>query len=151
MKAKRMVMLGGVAGASFAVFVAPSATRAEDMPDALTVEWQGKRPCDKLFEDTQVRVLRCTFPPGTVHLCHSHPAYLNYVLSGGQAQVQDEKGTRKIDPVTGSVADIPPIPWHEFANIGETTLQFLIIEKKYQAPPALTQAVCPQGTWPRTK
>ena len=76
MKAKRIVVLGGVAGASLALFVAPSATRAEDMPDALSVEWQGKRPCDKLFEDAQVRVLRCAFPPGTVHVCHSHPAYL---------------------------------------------------------------------------
>ena len=28
------------------------------MPDALSVEWQGKKPCEKLFDDAQVRVLR---------------------------------------------------------------------------------------------
>ena len=34
--------------------------------DALSVEWQGKKPCDKLFEDAQVRIARCTFPPGAM-------------------------------------------------------------------------------------
>jgi hypothetical protein len=54
------------------------------------------------------------------------------VLSGGKAQVQDEKGTRKIDIVTGAFADAPPTPWHEFTNIGETMVQVLLVEKKYQ-------------------
>jgi hypothetical protein len=44
------------------------AARADDVPDALSVEWQGKKPCEKLFDDTHVRVARCTFPPG---LCMS--------------------------------------------------------------------------------
>ena len=96
--------------------------RADDVPDALSVEWQGKKPCEKLFDDAHVRVARCTFPPGAVHVCHSHPAYLTYVVSGGQGQVQDEKGTRKIDVIAGVFADVPPIPWHEFANVGETTI-----------------------------
>jgi quercetin dioxygenase-like cupin family protein len=125
---------------------APSAAMADDVPDALSVEWQGKKPCEKLFEDAQVRVARCTFPPGVVHVCHSHPSYLSYVLSGGQGQVQDEKGTRKVDVVAGALADVVPILWHEFANIGETTLQFLIVEKKYQTVPPVSQAECPKGT-----
>ena len=44
--------------------VAPIPAQADDVPDALSVEWKGKRPCEKLFEDAQIRVLRCTFPPG---------------------------------------------------------------------------------------
>jgi len=57
-------------------------------------------PCDdgaaigvELFEDAQVRVARCTFPPGAVHVCHSHPSYLYYVASGGRAHVSRWKGS----------------------------------------------------------
>jgi hypothetical protein len=80
---------------------------ADDVPDGLSVEWQGKKPCEKLYEDTQVLVARCTFPPGAVHLCHTHPSYVYYVLSGGKAEVQDEKGKRKVDVATGAVVDSP--------------------------------------------
>jgi quercetin dioxygenase-like cupin family protein len=125
--------------------------RAEDVPDALSVEWQGKKPCEKLFEDAHVRVARCTLPPGAVHVCHSHPAYLSYVVSGGQGQVQDEKGTRKIDVVAGGFVDVPPTPWHEFANVGDTTLQFVVVEKKYQVAPPVSQTACPKGTGPRSQ
>jgi quercetin dioxygenase-like cupin family protein len=111
--------------ASLGLLTAPSAVMADDVPDALSVEWQGKKPCEKLFEDAQVRVARCTFPPGAVHACHSHPSSLTYVVSGGKVQVQDEKGARKIDIATGAFVDAPPTPWHEFTNIGETMVQVL--------------------------
>src|SRR5262249_6007858 len=84
------------------ILVAPFPATAENVPDALSVEWQGQKPCEKLFED---------------------------------AQLQDEKGTRQVELSTGSHGDVPPVPWHELTNIGDTTLQFLIIEKKYQAGP----------------
>ena len=77
-------------------------------------------------------------------MCHSHPSYVTYVLSGGKAQVQDEKGTRKIDLVTGAFVDAPPTPWHAVTNIGETTLQVLVVEKKYQTASPLSQAACPK-------
>ena len=128
---------------SITVPVAPFAVVAEDVPDALSVEWQGQKPCEKLFEDDQVRISRCSFPPGATHVCHSHPAYLFYVLSGGKAQVQDEKGTRAVEIRTGSHVDAPPVPWHEVANIGNTTLQFLNVEKKYRPAPSVSQTVCP--------
>ena len=40
----------------------PLAATAEDIPDALTVEWQGKKLCENLYEDAQIRALRCTIP-----------------------------------------------------------------------------------------
>ena len=120
--------------------------KADDVPDALSVEWQGKKPCEKLFDDAQVRVVRCTFPPGAVHVCHSHPGYLSYVVNGGQGQIQDEKGIRKIDVVAGALLDVPPTPWHEFANVGDTTIQFVVVEKKYQVAPPASQAACPKET-----
>lgn len=131
----------GTAGILDAVEMA----KADDVPDALSVEWQGKKPCEKLFDDAQVRVVRCTFPPGAVHVCHSHPGYLSYVVNGGQGQVQDEKGIRKIDVVSGALLDVPPTPWHEFANVGDTTIQF-VVEKKYQVVPPVSQAACPKET-----
>ena len=144
MNTRFKLVLGTVTGASLSLLVAPSAVMADDVPDALSVEWQGKKPCEKLFEDAQVRIARCTFPPGAVHVCHSHPSYVTYVLSGGKGQVQDEKGIRKIDLVTGAFVDAPPTPWHEVTNIGETTLQVLVVEKKYQAASPLSQAACPK-------
>ncbi|HEY7300974.1 MAG TPA: hypothetical protein VH684_24045 [Xanthobacteraceae bacterium] len=123
--------------------VAPSAATAEDVPDALSVEWQGQKPCEKLFEDAQVRISRCTFPPGAMHVCHSHPSYGYYVLSGGRARAQDAMGTRQVEFRTGSYADAPPVPWHEVTNVGDTTLQFLILEKKYEPGPAANQTACP--------
>jgi len=131
---------------SVAIVATLSVAQAADVPDALSVEWQGKRPCEKLFEDAQVRVARCTFPPGAVHLCHAHPSYLSYVVSGGRGQVQDEKGIRKVDVITGALLEAQPIPWHEFTNIGDTTIQFLVVEKKYQAAPMVDQSSCPKST-----
>src|SRR6478609_12206131 len=100
------LVLATVAGASLSLLAAQSAVMADDVPDALSVEWQGKKPCEKLFDDAQVRVARCTFPPGAVHVCHSHPGYLAYVVSGGQGQVEDEKGKRKINVTAGALLDV---------------------------------------------
>jgi quercetin dioxygenase-like cupin family protein len=122
-----------VFGVAFVVF--PLATEADTVPDALSVEWQGRKPCEKLFEDPQIRVLRCVFPPGAVHVRHSHPAYLSYVLSGGKAQVQDEKGTRQIEVRADTYTNIQPIPWHELTNIGDTPLRYLVVERKYEPVP----------------
>jgi hypothetical protein len=66
-------------------------------------------------------------------------------VSGGQGQVQDEKGIRKVDVVTGAFSDSQPIPWHQFTNIGDTTIQYIIVEKKYQPAPIVEQSSCPKG------
>lgn len=57
--------------------------------------------------------------------------------------MQDDKGKRKVEVVAGTVADVPPISWHEFANVGETTLQYLVVEKKYQPAPIADSGACP--------
>ena len=111
-----------------------------EVPDALAVEWQGKKPCEKLYEDSQIRIARCTFPPGSAHVRHSHPGHLTYVLSGGKAQIQDDKGTRQVDVRADAFIDSPPIPWHELTNIGDTTLQYLTVERKYQPLPAAQES-----------
>lgn len=108
---------------------------AQDIPDAFSVEWQGKKPCEKLYEDAQIRIGRCIFPPGAVHVRHSHPASFGYVLSGGKDEVRDARGTRVSEPKTGAFGASPPTAWHEVTNVGDTTLVFLVVEKKYQPVP----------------
>jgi quercetin dioxygenase-like cupin family protein len=71
-----MTMKFAIALVVLALIAPPLAAIAEDVPDALAVEWQGKKLCENLYEDTQVRVLRCTIPPGAVHVKHSHPPHL---------------------------------------------------------------------------
>jgi beta-alanine degradation protein BauB len=124
----RVLLVSGV----FAGLLSTQLVAGADVPDALSVEWQGKKPCELLNEDPQIRVMRCTFPPGAKHSRHSHPATFNYVLSGGKVQVQDDNGTRVTERPTGSQMDSSPVPWHEVTNVGDTTLQFLVVEKKYQ-------------------
>jgi hypothetical protein len=79
--------------------------------------------------------MRCTLPPGQC-MYATPTASFNYVLSGGKVQMQDERGTRAVEVPTGAHVDSPPVPWHEATNVGDTTLQFLVIEEKYQPMPA---------------
>jgi quercetin dioxygenase-like cupin family protein len=131
------VMLAGIV-----VALVPRTVMAEEVPDAFSVEWQGKHLCEKLYEDSQVRIGRCTFPPGAVHACHSHPGYFGFTLSGGRGQVRDARGIRQGETKPGDHRNNPPIPWHEYTNTGDTTISFLVVEKKYQPAPASDQNAC---------
>jgi quercetin dioxygenase-like cupin family protein len=115
-----------------AMLTVPFAAGAQDVPDALSVEWQGKKPCEKLLEDDQIRILRCTFPPGTKHIRHQHPANFVYTL-GATLQVENATGTQPPQEL-GTDVDLlsPPVPWHEVANVGGTTGRFLVVEMKYK-------------------
>jgi hypothetical protein len=75
------IVCANVALTVIALIVAPLEVIAADVPDALSVDWQGKKLCEKLAEDAQVRVVWCIFPPGAVHVCHSHPSYIGYFVS----------------------------------------------------------------------
>lgn len=118
--------------ATIAMLVLPVAATAEDVPDALSVEWQGKKPCEKLHEDDQIRILRCTFPPGGKHVRHQHPTNFVYALSGGKLRVESASGTRDLEVRTDAYVLSKPVPWHEVTNTGDTTERFLVIEMKYQ-------------------
>ena len=123
----------GVAVLMLLAFLTPVDAMAQiSVPNALSVEWQGQKPCEKLYEDAQILIARCTFPQGSKHLKHSHPGYFSYALSGGKVQIEDAKGTRQLEPRTGSYANSPPIPWHELTNVGDTTVSYLVVERKYE-------------------
>jgi quercetin dioxygenase-like cupin family protein len=111
---------------------APLPANAQE-PDALSVEWQGKKPCENLHEDDQIRILRCTFPPGTKHVRHQHPENFVYTLGGGKIQGQNASGTLPPQDLATDVSLLsPPVPWHEVTNVGDTTARFLVVEKKYK-------------------
>jgi quercetin dioxygenase-like cupin family protein len=122
--------------AALGVSLAATAAATEPAPDALAVEWHGEHPCEKLYEDAQIRVSRCVFPPGAVHLRHQHPGYLTYVLAGGEGQVDYAAGHLTATTRTDQLIASPPVAWHEFKNIGRTTIRYLVIEKKYEPAPA---------------
>lgn len=122
------------------LLLAASAAAAQPVPDALSVEWQGRKPCERLYEDGRIRVLRCTFPPGAVHLRHSHPGVVSYALSGGTAEVEDARGKRRVEIKGGNHSVNAPVPWHEFTNTGDTTIAYVLVEKKYEPVPAPEQA-----------
>ena len=118
--------------AVMARLVLPPIAAAEYVPDALSVEWQGKKPCEKLHEDEQIRILRCTFPPGAKHVRLQHPANFVYALSGGKLNTESTSGTREAEVGTDAYVLNKPVPWHEVTNTGDTTARFLVIEMKYQ-------------------
>ena len=121
-----------IAIAVAAILITPFAARSQEVPDAFSVEWQGKKPCENLHEDDQIRILRCTFPPGAVHVRHRHPANFVYTLSGGEVEMQNANGTRQAESRTDAFTYNQPIPWHEITNKGDTTLRYIVVEMKYQ-------------------
>ena len=101
---------------------------AESPPDPLAAGWQGKKVCEQLHESVDMRVLRCTFAPGVGHERHFHTAHYGYALLGGTMKITDSSGTRTVELQTGSDFYSNGIDWHTVINVGETTVQYLIVE-----------------------
>jgi len=91
------------------------------LPDPLEAGWQDKKVCEKLFEDDNKRILRCSFAPGVGHERHFH--------------ISHKKGVRKVKLSTGSNFSSEGVDWHEILNIGESTIVYLIVENKSAHPP----------------
>ena len=108
-----------------------SPSRPAGVPDAVAAGWKGQKVCENLHEDDHIRVLRCTLPPNGGHERHSHPPVFGYVLSGGRGRNTNAKGAQDFELETGESYTSEPVEWHESLNIGDTPLNYLIIEKKY--------------------
>ena len=106
------------------------AMASETLPDPLAAGWRGQSVCVKLHETTEVRVLRCTFPPGVGHERHFHPRHFGYALAGGTMEILDQNGTRRVDIASGSYFSSEGIDWHEGLNVGDTVVQYLMIEPR---------------------
>jgi len=112
------------------LFLSTSVLAEKLLPDPLAAGWSGQPVCEKLHEDAQQRVLRCTFAPGVGHEKHFHVANFGYAISGGKMRISDEKGVREVELKTGSSFISGGTEWHEVLNIGESTVKYLIVENK---------------------
>jgi quercetin dioxygenase-like cupin family protein len=125
---KRMDRAGGII--LLVVSCALADGSSNPLPDPLEAGWQGDRVCERLHEDEDQRILRCTFPPGVGHERHFHVKHVGYNLTGGRLQMTDAAGTRVIDIAAGDTFVSDGVDWHEAVNIGDTTLVYLVIEPK---------------------
>jgi quercetin dioxygenase-like cupin family protein len=106
------------------------AAAAAPLPSALEAGWQGRKVCELLFENAEMRAARCTFPPGVGHERHTHPPHWGYILEGSTMRITTEAGTVTRELKAGSSWWSDGIAWHEAVNIGTTTGVYLIIEPK---------------------
>lgn len=105
-------------------------TTLPSLPDPLVAGWKGEKVCERLHEDPEQRILRCTFRPDVGHERHFHRPYFGYAISGGRMQINDDTGIREADLPTGSSFVNDGIGWHEVLNVGDTTVIYLIVERK---------------------
>ena len=103
---------------------------AQPLPDPLAAGWKGVAVCERLHEDETQRVLRCTFPPRIGHERHYHRSHFGYALSGGRMCITDATGAREAALAAGSSYTSAGTAWHEVLNVGDTTVQYLIVESK---------------------
>jgi quercetin dioxygenase-like cupin family protein len=88
------------------------------------------------LENSRVRVLEATLPPGAKEQLHSHPAYVIYVIAGGKIRNHAVDGaTRESELVTGDTLYRDPLT-HWAENIGDTTIHLILVELKDSAPAA---------------
>ncbi|MCP4459738.1 MAG: cupin domain-containing protein [Cytophagales bacterium] len=99
------------------------------LPDPLEAGWQGELVCEVLFESDELRVLKCTFPPGVGHEKHYHAPHFGYTLAGSKFRITDDSGEREVNVPTNSSFKNQEIT-HEVVNVGDSTAMFLIIEPK---------------------
>jgi quercetin dioxygenase-like cupin family protein len=133
MRAKRFRKLGPLMSSRWLACICLPMTLsalAEKLPDPVTAGWQGETVCEVLREDAELRIFRCTFPPGVGHERHFHPRHFGYALSGGTMRITSESGTREVTLKTGSYFFSEGITWHEGLNVGDTTVSYLMIEPK---------------------
>ena len=100
------------------------------LPDPLEAGWKNQKVCALLEERKDMRVLKCTFPPGVGHERHYHEPHFGYALSGSTFRITDTTGTREVVLRTGSYFTSDGVPWHDVLNIGDSTAVYLIFEPK---------------------
>jgi beta-alanine degradation protein BauB len=103
---------------------------AAPLPSPLEAGWQGRKVCELLHENAQVRALRCTFPPGVGHERHFHAPHWGYIVAGGRMRITTASGTVERDLATGGSWWSDGIAWHEALNVGQTTAVYVIVEPK---------------------
>jgi len=118
------------AGDRWLTMVGARVEQSEALQDPLEAGWKGDKVCALLRETDDLRVLKCTFPPGVGHERHFHAKHFGYVLAGGKMRVTDKTGAIERELATGDTWNSDGVEWHEAENIGDTTAVYLIVEPK---------------------
>lgn len=100
------------------------------LPTALDAGWNGRKVCELLADNADLRSLRCTFAPGEGHERHFHPPHWGYVVEGGTMRITTQAGTTERVLASGSSWWSDGVAWHEAVNIGSTTTVYVIVEPK---------------------
>ena len=109
---------------------APSPPTAPPLPDPVQAGWQGRKVCEVLADNAQVRTARCSFPPGAGHERHFHRAHWGYVLAPSTMRMTTANGTVVRALKAGDTWWSDGVAWHEVLNVGTTTGVYLIVEPK---------------------
>ena len=116
--------------AAIILVLTTSCENKNPLPDPLEAGWNGQVVCEVLEDNSEVRTLKCTFPPGVGHERHYHATHFGYTLIGGKFRITDTTGTREVDIPTGYSFFNERVEWHEVLNVGDSTAVFLIVEPK---------------------
>lgn len=82
-----------------------------------------------IMENDRVRVLNVIFKPGDKALMHHHPDHVVYVLKGGKIKLSSEGKSDVLDMKTNQAVFLKAQD-HEAENIGDSTLDLLVVELK---------------------
>lgn len=110
--------------------IAVAAPEYSALLDPLHAGWKGQHVCELLKDNAQMRVLRCTFPPGWGHERHYHAPHWGYILEGSTMRITTASGTVVRELKAGDSWWSDGVIWHEGLNIGKTTGVYLIVEPK---------------------
>jgi quercetin dioxygenase-like cupin family protein len=79
------------------------------------------------MENNRVRVFNVTFKVGDKAVMHYHPDHVVYVLESGKMKLTSEGKTDILDLKKGDVIFLNAQS-HEAENIGQSTLELLVVE-----------------------
>jgi quercetin dioxygenase-like cupin family protein len=86
-----------------------------------------------MLENDSVRVMLAELPPGFKEKEHSHPAYVMYILSGGNVRMHLSDGTTRDAELKEGMTLFSPSVTHWAENTGNTTLRILLVELRRKA------------------
>lgn len=112
------------------LFLTSCKKKTPQLPDPLEAGWEGSSVCEVLENNSELRVLKCTFPPKVGHELHYHNPHFGYTLVGSKFKIKDSDGTREVNVPTGYSFSKTEISTHEVLNVGDSTAVFLIMEYK---------------------
>jgi quercetin dioxygenase-like cupin family protein len=81
------------------------------------------------MENDRVRVFDVTFKIGEKAVMHHHPDHVVYVLEGGKMKLTSEGKTDILDLKDGEAMFLNAQS-HEAENVGQSTLELLVVELK---------------------